>query len=177
MLFGRFKHVGDAVEGLLSILHERDWTPRLVRVEGLDGVGKSTLSKALWPKLRATYLETDDESHFRFSPERWTTFIQTVHVDVYQEEARNALDAGGWVVADSVCLDEVLPEHIFGRGFRVYVMPMETYHGGFSRWSYGADLEREPIGSNDLDLSIRNYHLTFRPHWRADAVVQIVQER
>jgi hypothetical protein len=176
MLFGRFQHVNDAVEGLLNILHERNRGTRLVRVEGSDGVGKSTLSKALSHGLRATYLETD-EPRFRFQPERWTTFIETVHVDVYQEEARKALDAGGWVVADSVCLDDVLPEHLFGRGFRIYVMPIETYYGGFSRWSYGADLQREPIRYNDLDLSIRNYHLTFKPHWRADAIVQIVDER
>jgi len=175
MLFGRFQHVNDAVEGLLNILHERDWTPRLVRVEGVDGVGKSTLSKALSHKLRATYLETD-EPRFRFQPEQWKTFIETVHADVYREEAQKALDAGGWIVADSVCLDEVLPEHVFGRGFRVYVMSMEKYHGGFSLWSYGADLEQDPIGSNDLDLSIGNYHLTFGPHWRADAVVQIIRE-
>jgi hypothetical protein len=175
MFFGRFQHVNDAVEGLLSILHERNRGLRLVRVEGLDGVGKSTLSRALSPKLMATYLETD-ESRFRFQPEQWTTFVETVHIDAYREEARKALNAGGWVVADSVCLDEVLPEDLFGRGFRIYVMPIETCHGDFSLWSYGADLEREPIGYNGLDMSIRNYHLTFRPHWRADAVVQIVHE-
>jgi hypothetical protein len=62
-------------------------------------------------------------------------------------------------------------------GRTVKTMKIEMYFDGFSVWPYGAYMEQEPIGSNDLDLSIRNYHLTSRPHWRADAVVQIVRER
>jgi hypothetical protein len=52
-------------------------------------------------------------------------------------------------------------------------MDVREQHDGFRRWSYGADLERDPRHYNDLDRSVREYHLAFQPHCKADAIVQI----
>jgi len=41
------------------------------------------------------------------------------------------------------------------------------------RWEYVEDLTRDAIGFSPIDISVRNYHLHFRPHERADAIIQI----
>ena len=98
---------------------------------------------------------------------------RTVRIQPFQESIAEALAAGRWAVADSVCLDEILPEAVFGRGFRIYVMRPKREFCGLWRWEYVEDLSRDPIGFSPVDISVRNYHLRFRPHERADAVIQI----
>ena len=132
MLFGRFQRAADAVPALLNVLHGYSQMPKLIRVEGADGIGKSTgIAEPLASELRAKHLDTDK---FRCDPGEWTTYIETVRVEAFQNAVREELEAERQVVADSVCLDEVLPESTFGKGFRIYVMQLEPYHDSFWQW-------------------------------------------
>jgi hypothetical protein len=171
MWFGRFERIEDSVAGLANLIGSSHAVPRLVRVEGIDGVGKSRLSRSLKTELSGEHLEVDEG--FRRDSERVGSFVETVQVERFRKVAFDLLRIGCWVIADSVCLDEVLPETQFGRGFRVYVMSLEDHSDGFSRWDYQRELSREPTGFNALDLSIWYYHLKFRPHERSDAIVQV----
>jgi len=54
MLFGRFQRAADAVPALLNVLHGYSQMPKLIRVEGADGIGKSTgIAEPLASELRA----------------------------------------------------------------------------------------------------------------------------
>jgi hypothetical protein len=171
MLYGRFKHVSEAVQGLVTHMHSYNPTSRLIRVEGIDQAGKSTLAHELAKEMPGARLFKSD--CFRHSPPDWNTFTQTVRIQAFQDSVVQALEAGQWAIADSVCLDDLLPEVIFGRGFRIYVMRLTPEFHGLWRWDYGDVLTRDPIGYTAIDLSVREYHQRFRPHERADAVIQI----
>ncbi len=172
MWFGRFERIEDSAAGLANLIESSHAAPRLVRVEGIDGVGKSRLARGLKTELSGEHLEVDEG--FRRDPERCESFVETVQVESFRKAVFDLLRIVRWVIADSVCLDEVLPETQFGRGFRVYVMSLENHSDGFSRWDYQRELSREPTGFNAIDLSIWDYHLKFRPHERSDAIVQIL---
>jgi hypothetical protein len=172
MWFGRFERIEDSVAGLANLIGSSHAVPRLVRVEGIDGVGKSRLSRSLKTELSGEHLEVDEG--FRHYPEQFESFVETVQVESFRKAVFDLLRFGRWVVADTVCLDEILPETQFGRGFRFYVMSLDDHSDGFSRWDYQRELSREPTGFNALDLSIWDYHLKFRPHERSDAIVQIL---
>ena len=66
-----------------------DAGPRLIIVCGLPGSGKTTRSKALEAKLRAV----------RFCPDEW---MESLSIDIYNEEARAKVEALQWKLAQEL---------------------------------------------------------------------------
>jgi hypothetical protein len=85
MWFGRFERIEDSVAGLANLIGSSHAVPRLVRVEGIDGVGKSRLSRSLKTELSGEHLEVDEG--FRRDAERFESFVEAVQVESFRKAA------------------------------------------------------------------------------------------
>src|SRR4051794_15583639 len=110
MLYARVQHASEAADDLANWIECLRSSSRLVRVEGVDGSGKSTLAKALAAAVSGCHVEADD---FRTKVEPRVSFVEAVRVQAFQAAIVAALTNGPRVIADSVCLDDLLPEAEF----------------------------------------------------------------
>ena len=80
-----------------------------MRIEGLTGVGKTTLARALADRISAVVFHGDDLIERRKTGE---PYRDVVRFDQLQAAITNALSCGAMVVIESACLDEIAPATI-----------------------------------------------------------------
>lgn len=163
----RCEHVQDAVPEVAELILNYEPTPTLIRIEGVDGAGKSTLATALASYTGGYSIHGDDyvvPSHDQ------KPYVSHVKLDAFRRDLATALSSNRFVFADSVCLGELAPEATFGRGFRIYVKRL-SFNVIDGIW-HGFD-PHDPEPDEEIARSVYLYHMNYQPHENADAVVEI----
>ena len=163
----RHEQVRDAIPELADLI-QRTADCRLVRIEGLTGVGKTTLARALADRISAVVFHGDDLIERRKTGE---PYRDVVRFDQLQAAITNALSCGAMVVIETVCLDEIAPEQSIGRGYRVYIKRRLVQQSGCTtlawvRRSHSCPDQRAGTLAASLPRS-------FPPHEKADLVIEV----
>jgi len=160
----RFEHPSD----ILTYV-ENSWVASgqpLIRIDGLTGVGKSTLAEGLERRLSATAIHGD-------------CFIPTEggSVDVVRLRHAATVALGSTlVIFDTIRVGEYLPEVQFGRGFKVYVKKLRVAGVGENRiyvWQDGQELDNPDAQDK---YGVLAYHRKFKPQFHSDLVVAMAFE-
>jgi len=167
---------------------------QLISLDGVDGVGKSTLGRALASEIGAKFVDLDD-----FLEKHEDRYLSSLHFD----ELQPAMNQGGVVLAG--CLIEAVLSRLDRQSdFRIYVArtarmrsqpemewiderdllcgetPAEDLIAELEesarRWAQGPS----PFGGGDGSIpefqkELIRYHRDFAPHKRADIIVRVAR--
>jgi hypothetical protein len=161
-----FRHV---LPQLVKCVQESGVTPRLVRIEGVMGVGKSRLAEML-----AGELDVIRGDRFAYPDKSDRPYAQAIDRNAFRVQLTNLLQEPRWTIIEAVCLGELAPEDQFGRGLMIYVKRVAVLGQDLYAW-HGFD-EDGPIDNNSLSRSIHDYHKRFRPHEKADVLIVLPEE-
>jgi hypothetical protein len=143
-------------------------SPKLIRMEGFDGAGKSGLAKLVKGRIGAEHVEGDKFVDKFDDPPPYRDCLRR---DEFDNELKQATATGRVVIVDAVCLEEVAPSEKWGRGFVVYVKRI-SYSLPAPRWPPGLELDDE-APTREVHRSIHLYHNRVRPHETADLIVEL----
>ncbi len=143
-------------------------SPKLIRMEGFDGAGKSGLAKLVKERIGAEHVEGDKFADKFADPPPYRDCLRR---DEFDAELARAAASGRIVILDAVCLEEVAPSERWGRGFVVYVKRL-SYSSNMPMWHPGLFLE-DPPPKKEVHRSIHLYHNEVKPHHTADLVVEL----
>src|SRR5688500_1375530 len=108
----------DAAAGKIVTSWRERGSPRLIRIDGFTGVGKSGLASLICKQIGAEHIAGDKFVNMFEEPPPYRECIRQTELDV---AIKRAIDSGRVVVLDAVCLEEIAPSEKWGRGFLVYV--------------------------------------------------------
>ena len=143
---------------------------KLVRIEGMNGVGKSPLARFLKQPLGAEVPHADDF----YSRSETHDYAAAVVKAGFRQAVEHALANECWVVAEGVLLADALPETQRLSGFKVYIRRLTHYPTSGWVWPYAYDVDDlgfTPTGK--LDQWVLTYHRAHRPHERADLMIDL----
>jgi hypothetical protein len=166
-----FRHV---LPELVKHVQESGVTPRLVRIEGVMGVGKSPLADMLADALDASPNAIHIDCEFAYPDKSDRPYAEAIDVNALHTRLASLLQKPTWTILEAVCLGEVAPEDAFGRGFVVYVKRVAVLGPDVHLW-HGFD-EGAAMPEDPLFRSIYCYHMRFRPHERADILLVLPEE-
>jgi hypothetical protein len=146
-------------------------SPRLIRVDGFAGVGKSGLASLIRKQMGAEHIEADKFVNRFDEPPPYRECIRQAELDSAIERA---VKSGHVVILDAVCLEEIAPEEKWGRGFAIYVKRL-SFNNVDPMWHDGYRLEEEPP-SKEVHRSIHVYHARVKPHQTAHLIVELPNE-
>jgi hypothetical protein len=142
-------------------------SPRVIRLEGVEGVGKTGLSKLLKERIGAERVAGDSFVSKFDEPPAYRDCMRQPELDIAIEKA---VATGRVVILDAVCLDEVAPVSRWDRGFVVYIKRL-SFNNQEPIWHDGFFLEGEPP-TEEVPRSIHEYHNRVKPHETADLIVE-----
>jgi hypothetical protein len=143
---------------------------KLVRIEGDLGVGKSALAGIIADAVGGRPVHGDE--FMSPCPDLPVSYPDRVG-STFEGEVQNVLASGRWGIADAICLGEVLPEEVFGRGLCIYIKRLSFLFPDNPTWRLGWNLEQGPIPDREFHRSVHLYHLRHRPHETADIVIEL----
>jgi hypothetical protein len=143
-------------------------SPKLIRMEGFDGAGKSGLAKLVKEQIDAEHVEGDKFVDKFDDPPPYRDCLRS---DEFNASLATAIATGRVVIVDAVCLEEVAPSTKWGRGFVVYVKRL-SYSSNTPMWHPGLFLE-DPPPTREVHRSIHLYHNEVKPHHTADLIVEL----
>ena len=156
-----------AVEKVVEIWRDAG-SPKLIRIEGFNGVGKSGLSKLIKESIGAEQVEGDK---FVNRPDKPLPYNKCIRQLEFDQAIERAIATGRVVILDAVCLDEVAPSNKWGRGFVVYVKRL-SLNNPDPIWHDGLNLEGEPP-DDEVHRSIHLYHTRVKPDEAADLIIEL----
>jgi hypothetical protein len=156
-----------AAEKIVEVWHGAG-SPKLIRMEGFDGAGKSGLANLVKERIGAEHIEGDK---FVLKPNKPTPYRDCLRRDEFDAKLAKAIATGRVVIVDAVCLEEVAPSQRWGRGFVVYVKRL-SYSSNVPMWHPGLHLEESPP-KMEVHRSIHIYHNEAKPHHTADLIVEL----
>lgn len=143
----------------------------LIRIEGVCGLGKTTIAQKLQARGVGLHVNADD---FVVRPTVATPYPGCMKQDELDAAIADAIKAGKVVILDAVCLGEVAPVERWGRGLRIYVKRL-SFNNVDPTWHEGFNLQEEaPI--NEPHRSVHAYHLKYAPHMNADLIVEFPED-
>jgi hypothetical protein len=142
--------------------------PRIVRFEGFDGVGKTSLARLFATGTDGVHVAGDD---YVSRPEVERAYRDCVRQSELDQAIEAAFATGRVVILEAVCLDEIAPRQKWGRGFVVYVKRL-SFNNWDPVWSEGYNLIDE-APTKEIHRSIHDYHNRMRPHETADLIIEM----
>jgi hypothetical protein len=140
---------------------------KLIRIDGVCGSGKTTVSRKLAAKGVGLHIEADK---FAVQQLNEIPYSQCLKQDELDAAIAGAIRTGQIVILDAVCLEEVAPVERWGRGLNIYVK-MLSFNGAYPIWHAGFNLEDEPP-MIEPHRSVHAYHLKYTPHMNADLIIE-----
>jgi hypothetical protein len=123
-----YSDLREAVPDILA-LAVRPTDAKLIRIDGVMGVGKSSLADLLRPELSAQIVRGDDYGSPSEGP-----YTSRIQLRDFQADLARALAGTEWVIVEAICLEELAPETRFGRGLRVYVKRVSVLGPCLTLW-------------------------------------------
>lgn len=142
---------------------------KLIRIEGFCGVGKTTIAQIFSEVVGAAHVEGDK---FAIKQQTPLPYRDCIRQEEFDAAVRNALSAGRHLILDAICLDDIAPVEKWGCGLLVYVKRISFNNPTNPIWHGGLDLERD-VPERELRRSVHLYHLTAKPHERADIILEL----
>jgi hypothetical protein len=164
-----FRHI---LPDLVKCVQESGVMPRLVRIEGVMRVGKTPLADMLAGVLGAKVIHVEREFAYQEKLDR--PYAEAIDIGAFHARLTSRLQEPTWTIVEAVCLDEVAPEHQFGRGFVIYVKQVAVLGPDLYLW-HGFD-EYSSVPDHPLHRSVHSYHERFRPHEKADVLIVLPEE-
>jgi hypothetical protein len=143
----------------------------LIRIEGVCGSGKTTISRRLAAQGIGAHVEADT---FAFKPTRPTAYPQCLRREELDGAISNAVRSGETVILDAICLDEVAPAIRWGHGLKIYVKRL-SFSAIDPIWHEGFRLEDDPP-TKEPERSVYLYHNRVLPHMNADLIVEFPED-
>ena len=134
-------------------------------------MGKSGLAKLVALQIRAEHVEFDK---FAFRPATPTPYPGCLTQPQLDAAISAAFASGKPVALDAVCLEEVAPISNWGRGFVIYVKRL-SFNSPNPLWHRGFDID-DDVPEDEPRRSIVLYHNRYKPHERADLIVELPEE-
>ena len=145
--------------------------PRIIRLEGFDGVGKSGLAKIIAPRMGANHVQGDDFAEKQETETPYPNCLRQLDLD---QTIGSALASEHPVILDAVCLDQIAPSDRWGRGFVVYIKRL-SFNNRNPIWQEGLWFEQDEP-ANEPRRSIVEYHKQFKPHESADLIIELPED-
>jgi hypothetical protein len=146
-------------------------SPKIIRIEGFEGVGKTGLAKLLIERVDGVHVAADQFVSKFDDPPAYRECVRQHELDV---AIKNAVKSGRVTILDAVCLEEVAPSERWGRGLVIYVKRL-SFNNADPIWHGGLNLEEE-APSNQFHRSIHLYHKGVKPHEKADLIIEMPEE-
>ena len=151
-------------------------SPSIVSIDGVDGVGKSTLACKFAEELNLLQIEIDT-----FVQEQQAGYIDYIKYDRLSESIKQAIIANQVIILEGICVQQVLKKLGLNSYAKVYVKVIDNY--GFwmdqirffppekSADEMIAERKAKRFSLGHVEDIIR-YHYTFKPHENADYIFE-----
>ncbi|MCF8088994.1 MAG: hypothetical protein K9K63_13095 [Desulfotignum sp.] len=169
----------DEYELIQSIKNLSLKSPGIVSIDGIDGVGKSTLACKISEDLSLPRIEIDT-----FIQEQQGGYIE--HIDYYRlnEKIKQTIIAGHVIILEGICIQQVLKRLSLNSNTKIYVKvinvignhylwmdQMQFFPPGKSADEMIAERMAKRYSLGHVEDIIR-YHYTFKPHENADYIFE-----
>lgn len=148
----------------------------IVSIDGVDGVGKSTLACKIAEELSLPYIEIDT-----FVQEQQGGYIDHIDYDRLSESIKQAIITNQVIILEGICVQQVLKKLDLNSNAKVYVRVMNNYGFWMDRIRFfppdkSADEMIAERKAKRFSLGhvedIIQYHYTFKPHENADYIFE-----
>lgn len=151
-------------------------SPGIVSIDGVDGVGKSTLACKVAEEMSLPCIEIDT-----FVQEQQGGYIDHIDYDRLSESIKQAIITNHVIILEGICVQQVLKKLSLNSYAKVYVKVIDYYGFWMDRIRLfppdkSADemiaerkAKRFPLGHVE---DIIRYHYTFQPHENADYIFE-----
>lgn len=151
-------------------------SPSIISIDGVDGVGKSTLACKIAEELSLPHIEIDTFVHAQKEG-----YIKNIDYDRFGERIVQAIISNQMIVVEGICVQQVLKKISLTPNVSVYVKVIDDY--GF--WmdqirlfppDRSADEIIDERKAKRFSLGhveeIIRYHYTFKPHEHANYIFE-----
>jgi len=144
----------------------------LISIDGVDGVGKSTLANKIKAKLSTHYIELDT-----FVQEQKGGYIEYLDYDKLQDEIGHLMTTNALIVIEGICIQQVLKRTGLTSDLSIYVKVIDGNNFWMDQFRFfpsGKSAEEviEDRKSKKFSLGhteeIIRYHYRFKPHKTSD---------
>lgn len=159
-----------------SIKNLSSKSPRIISIDGVDGVGKSTLACKFSEELSLPHVDIDT-----FVQEQQGGYIDHLDYDRLSESIRQAIIANQVIILEGICVQQVLKKLSLDSDTKVYVKAIENngfwmdqirfFHPDKSANEIIAERKAKRFSLGHVEDIIR-YHYTFKPHENADYIFE-----
>lgn len=151
-------------------------SPSIISIDGVDGVGKSTLACKIAEELSFPHLEIDT-----FVQEQHDGYIDFIDYDRLSERIRQTIIANQVIIVEGICVQQVLKKLSLNSYAKVYVKVIDNYGFWMDQIRFFpldktademiAERKAKRFSLGHVEDIIR-YHYTFKPHENTDYIFE-----
>lgn len=150
--------------------------PKIISIDGVDGVGKSSLAQKMSDESNLQHLEIDN-----YIQKQQGGYIDHIDYSLLTKSIRQFINAKQGIVLEGVCVQQVLKKINLASTVKIYIRMIDEY----GLWMHqmllfppdkSADeviaerkAKRFPLGHME---DIIRYHYTFKPYESADYIFE-----
>jgi len=151
-------------------------SPGIISIDGVDGVGKSTIACKIAEELSLPYIEIDT-----FVQEQQGGYIDHIDYDRLSESIKQAIITKQMIILEGICVQQILKKLGLNSYTKIYVKVIDNYGFWMDQIRFfppdkSADemiAERKAKGFSLGHVEdIIRYHYTFKPHENADYIFE-----
>lgn len=154
-------------------------SPGIVSIDGIDGVGKSTLACKIAEELSLPCIEIDT-----FVQKQQGGYIDHINYDRLSESIKQAMIADHVIILEGICIQQVLKRLSLNSNTKVYVKVIRVI-GNHGLWMDQIQFFPPDKSADEMIAErkvkryslghvgdIIRYHYTFKPHENADYIFE-----
>lgn len=166
----------EAEAGLLILKNLPRPLPKLIRVEGFMGTGKTKFAKALAKETNSKVVNFD---RFIVSRDRddlpYEDYINQDRVKRRLEQF-NRKETVTFI--EGICLGNIATEAEWGRGYVIYLKRFSVNSSSNPTWHPMYHIEDAengdiPSDADTMEASILRYHIAHKPHEKANMIIEL----
>lgn len=147
-------------------------SPGIISIDGVDGVGKSTLACKIAEELSLPHIEIDT-----FVQDQQGGYIEYMNYDRLSERIRQSVIVNQVIIVEGICVQEVLKKLSINSNAKVYVKKIDNKRFWMDQMRFFppdksveamiAERKTKRFSLGHVEDIIR-YHYAFKPHENAD---------
>jgi len=150
--------------------------PCIISIDGVDGVGKSTLACRIKKELGFSHLEIDT-----YVQKRQGGYIDHIGYEQLSVTIKHAIAENHDIIIEGICVQQVLSQLNINSNVRVYIRVKDSYGFWMDQMRFFppektademiAERKRKGFPFGHVEDIIR-YHYTFKPYEKADYILE-----